>query len=105
MRIVLLQNDKQINVRGLTKKEVRELEADKHTFFRDDLSEDATPEDRKAANQKAEKTVDTVLGMILSQGELADLDDMEFRYTKHVYSTCMKETFGAVDEEKNLSAT
>ena len=94
MREIEVENGVKIVVRGLTRKEVKKLKKDGF-----DLMEPST--DRASA----EKQVDTVIAMAVPKEQIKLLDDMEFRFYRHTYQSIMKETFGSVEEEKNLPAT
>ena len=94
MREVELQDGIKIDIRGLTRKEVKKLKKDGVDLLNPNIE-----------SKTAEDQVDTVIELILIKDQIKLFDDMEFRYYRHVYQQIMKETFGSVEEEKNSSAT
>ncbi len=87
MRIVEVDGRK-ISVRGLKRSEVREFRAKKVNFIY--LDPDT-----------AEETMDLVFKLVISEEDMAALEDMQNSCSIAVWSACLKETFGAPDEEKN----
>jgi DNA-directed RNA polymerase subunit F len=92
MRQVKLEDNSVIEVRGLTRREVKQFKTEGIEFS--SMSPDA-----------AEKALDDVLEIVVDKKIHEKLEDMTFRYSSDVFRAVLKETFGAPDEEKNSSAT
>ena len=92
MRSIKIGGGNSVDVRGLSRKEVREYKA---------LGVDFSSLPRETADE----VMDDVNARVLSEEQLAMLDGMEYKHSLAVFRGVMAETFGAPDEEKNSSAT
>jgi hypothetical protein len=91
MRQVKLSNNTIIEVRGLTRREVRRCKDVQIDFGR------LTPE-------RAEEAMDAVLAMVLAPDVKTGLEDLCYQDSLRVWRAVLSETFGAPDEEKNSSS-
>ena len=91
MRIVKTDDGVQFNVRGLTRGEVKRLRSDNGISLSNITSENA------------EDALDRVLGIVLSEHEQHELDDLPYRVALDIWTAVLAETFGSRDEEKNSS--
>ena len=89
MRIVTTDSGRQFNVRGLTRREVKSL-----------ANEDGINLTNITADN-AEKALDRVLEIVLTEHELHELDDMPYRVSMNIWTAVLSETYGSRDEEKN----
>ncbi len=92
MRDVKIDDTITLSVRGLTRNEVKQLKKEGFNLM-------------NPAPETAEELLDTVLETTLTDEQVTILGDKPYRCTTDVFQAVMKETFGAPDEEKNLSAT
>lgn len=92
MRTVTIGSNHQFDIPGLTRKQLRELKADKI-----DLSD--------IPKENADDIVDRVLSMALTKEQIKILEDLENKWTLVAWRTVLAETYGAPEEEKNSSAT
>ncbi len=81
------------NVRGLKRKEVKKLKKDGFNIM-GGLDQD-----------QADDAMDKVFELIFDESEIEQLDDLVFSKAMEIWVTVLKETFGAKDEEKNLSGS
>lgn len=82
--------DRAIEVRGLTRKEVRALEPEGYTVMGPMLN---------LAN--ANRAVEKVFDLVLSREDIAFLETQPHIQTLKVWREINNETFGSKDEEKN----
>ncbi len=91
MREETIEN-KIFQVRGLKRKELKQLRADKIDL--NDL--DAT---------RAEEVMDIVFAIVFTPEQIAEIDEMENKYAIRLWIAVLKETFGSGEEEKNSSGS
>jgi len=87
-------NNKLIEIRGLTRGEIKQLADLGYTYF-------GCVPTMETANQAQDKC----LAMVLSEDDLAFVDTCSNKDAIRVWTEILKETYGAPDEEKNLSST
>lgn len=92
MRSIELPDGVSIDVRGLTRKEVRAFRNEGVDF-------------NAITMARADSVMDQVLEAVLTEEQQGMLDNLENKYAVSAFRACMKETFGSPDEEKNSSAT
>jgi len=89
MRTIIISTGARINVRGLTRREVK------------NLADDDAINLYLIGPDKAQQAMDAVLELAVSEHDLAELDDLPNADAVKVYRGAMAETFGSRDEEKN----
>lgn len=88
MRQITLPDKTTIEVRGLTRKEVKEFRAKGINFSAMQVGD-------------AEEILDDVFSKIFTPEQIEKVDELENKYAIGIWNACLKETFGAPDEEKN----
>lgn len=88
MRTIQLVDGISFDIRGLKRKELRELK--QKGFDLDGLDP-----------KKAEAAMDEVFSLILTPDRIEQIENMENKYAMAVWRACLKETYSAPDEEKN----
>lgn len=91
MRIVKTDSGRQFNVRGLTRREVRQLR-DEHFISLTSITA-----------ENADQALDKVLETVLTEHELHELDELPYRVCMDIWTAVLAETYGSRDEEKNSS--
>jgi len=89
MRIVKTDSGRQFNVRGLTRREIKEL----RQVYNINLL--------KINADNADEVLDRVLDMVVSDHDMHDLDGLPYRVSMDIWSAVLAETYGSRDEEKN----
>lgn len=77
-----------IDIRPLTRKEVRALKASGVNLLKID-------------HENPDAAIDAVLALLFDDGMLLTIDEMPYQDASKIFVAAMKETFGAPDEEKN----
>jgi len=98
MRVILV-GDTNIDVRGLTGKEIKKLQAEGIPVSRLNIDVVKLAQDLDLA----EETMDKVLDTVLTDEQKEILDDQPNKQILKVWGAVVKETWGAPDEEKNSS--
>jgi len=85
---------RQVTLRGLTQNEIKGLSDNGFTTFGPQLNMD-----------NADAGINSALALVLPEEDLRFLGDCENRYTRQVWMSLTKETWGNLEEEKNSDAT
>jgi hypothetical protein len=83
-----------IKIRPLKRKEIRALTNCGYNYL------GCVP-----AMETAQEAVDQALNMVMSEDDLAFIDECPTSATQDLWRAVLKETYGSKDEEKNSSAT
>jgi hypothetical protein len=99
MRTITVKNNetgksKKIKIRSLKRKEIRALTHCGYNYL------GCVP-----AMETAQDSVDLALEMVMSEEDLAFIDECPAAATQDLWRAVLKETYGSKDEEKNSSAT
>jgi len=89
MRDVMV-GDEVFHIRGLTRGEIKSLRAEGVNLMALTVND-------------ADKAFDLVVAMVFDSAAVAWIDSQENRVGMKLWEAVLKETFGAEDEEKNLS--
>ncbi len=92
MRDVKIDNTLTLSVRGLTRNEVKQFKKEGFNV--------SSP-----SPETADDMLDKLLETALTEEQVTILGEKPYHCTTDVYKAIMKETYGAPDEEKNLSAS
>ena len=85
--------DRDIEVRGLKRKEIKGLK--EYGYHRSRFTPPADDPDA------LDEAMDAVIDKVLTKDDLKALENCEPRWTSEVWLAIIKETYGSADEEKN----
>ncbi len=98
MRTVILPNKKEIDIRGLTRKEMKEKKLKEYGYLRSSFK---PPAEIKVNPEFLDELVDAALTLVLSEADMARLEEFEPDYTNRCWRALIAETYGDAVEIKN----